>query len=289
VSNRARDDRILPITRIVAALVIPFLVVAFVILYGFPADTERLFAWKLQPTMSAMMLAAAYAGGIYFFVAVLFGKRWHCVKVGLLPVTAFASSLGVATALHWDRFNHTHVAFFAWAGLYFSTPLIVLAVWLLNRNRDPLELEAGDTTIPVLARIAVGAAGVVTLLVAVVLMFQPQVLIALWPWKVTPLTARMMAALFALPGVVGIGVALDKRWSAARTILQSQWFGIALILLAVYRARHEFDWSGLAAWVFTGGLAFMALMIALLYFYIERMPPGEPDTNVSRRDPTTVS
>ena len=46
------------------ALVIPFLVAAFVILYVYPTETERLFAWKLQPTMSAMMLAAAYAGGM---------------------------------------------------------------------------------------------------------------------------------------------------------------------------------------------------------------------------------
>ena len=66
-----RSDRILPETRWVAALVIPFLIVAFIILYIFPQNTERLFAWKLQPTMSAMMLGAAYAGGIYFFTRLL--------------------------------------------------------------------------------------------------------------------------------------------------------------------------------------------------------------------------
>jgi hypothetical protein len=264
------DDRILPATRAVAALVIPFLVAAFVILYIYPPETERLFAWKLQPTMSAMMLAAAYAGGIYFFVAVLFKRRWHEVKVGLLPVTAFASSLGVATALHWDRFNHSHISFYAWAGLYFSTPLIVLGVWLLNRGRDPLQRDAADVAIPPAARLAVGVVGAVTLLIALVLMIQPQLLISVWPWKLTPLTARMMAALFALPGVVGIGVALDERWSSARTILQSQFFSILLILLAVYRASHEFDWSGPSAWLFTGGLAGIAGMIAFLYVYMER-------------------
>jgi len=192
-------------------------------------------------------------------------------------VTFFASLLGIATALHWDRFNHDHVAFFAWAGLYFSTPLIVLGVWLLNRGRDPLQLETGDAVIPPAARLVVGAVGGITLLVAVILMFQPQALIALWPWKLTPLTARMMAALFALPGVVGLGVALDQRWSAARTILQSQCLGIALILLAVYRARHEFDWTGLAAWLFTGGLTGMAVMIVLLYLFMEGRARGHAD------------
>ena len=60
------ENKILPETRWVAALVIPFLVVAFVILFFFPGQTESLFAWKIQPSMSAMMLAAAYAGGIVF-------------------------------------------------------------------------------------------------------------------------------------------------------------------------------------------------------------------------------
>jgi hypothetical protein len=272
----------------VAALVIPFLVAAFVILYIYPTETERLFAWKLQPTMSAMMLAAAYAGGIYFFVAVLFGKRWHEVKVGLLPVTAFASSLGLATAIHWDRFNHSHISFFAWAGLYFSTPFIVLGVWLLNRRRDPLQREASDIAIPSAARLAIGVVGVITLLIAAVLMIQPQLLIAVWPWKLTPLTARMMAALFALPGVVGLGVAVDERWSSGRTILQSQFFSILLILLAVYRARHEFDWSGTSAWLFTAGLSGMAGMIALLYFYMERALKDASTEIGLRRSPQEV-
>lgn len=279
------DDRILPAARIVAGLVIPFLVVAFVILYFYPGETERLFAWKLQPTMSAMMLAAAYAGGIYFFVAVLFGKRWHEVKVGLLPVTAFASSLGVATALHWDRFNHGHIAFLAWAGLYFSTPLIVLGVWLLNRGRDPRRLVPGDRALPSAARVMIGVVGTITLLIAVVLMIQPQVLIAVWPWKLTPLTARMMAALFALPGVVGLGVAMDQRWSSARTILQSQLLSIALILLAVYRAKHEFDWTSASAWLFTGGLSAMAGMIAILYVYMDGTVKGDVKGPALSRSP----
>ena len=120
-----QNDRILAATRWVAALVIPFLVVAFIILFILPQETERLFAWKIQPTMSAMMLGADYAGGIYVFTGVLRSKFWHTIKVGFLPVTAFASLLGIATILHWDKFNHSHISFFAWTGLYFTSPFIV--------------------------------------------------------------------------------------------------------------------------------------------------------------------
>ena len=47
-------------------------------------------------------------------------------------------------------------------------------------------------------------------------------MIAVWPWTLTPLTARVAGAMFALPGLVGLGIALDRRWSAARIILQAQ-------------------------------------------------------------------
>ena len=58
-----RDDRVLASTRALALFVAPFLIVAFVLLYGFPADTRRLFAWTIHPTMTPMLLASAYLGG----------------------------------------------------------------------------------------------------------------------------------------------------------------------------------------------------------------------------------
>src|SRR5438874_11866417 len=107
---RLRNDGILPETRWVSAIIVPFLVAAFAILYLFPDHTKELFAWGIQPRMSAMMLGAAYIGGTYFFVRVAAFARWHWVKVGFLPVTTFAALLGIATIVHWDRFTHSHIS-----------------------------------------------------------------------------------------------------------------------------------------------------------------------------------
>src|SRR5207302_5845175 len=143
-SGLAHDDRILPETRWLAALIIPFLVVAFIILYFWPHDTDKLFAWTIKPAMTPMMLAAAYAGGIYFFTRVVLAKRWHLVKLGFLPVTTFATLLGIATLLHWNRFNHSHISFFTWTALYFTTPFLVFAAWLRNRMTDPETAEPDE-------------------------------------------------------------------------------------------------------------------------------------------------
>ena len=43
------------------------------------------------------------------------------------------------------------------------------------------------------------------------LFLSPQAMIAVRPWTPTPLTARIVGVVFALPGLVGLGIALDKR------------------------------------------------------------------------------
>jgi len=68
-------DRIVWQTRLLAAVIVPFLVVAFVILYLRPEETGRLFAWPISPWMTSFVLASAYLGGAYFFVRVATGRR----------------------------------------------------------------------------------------------------------------------------------------------------------------------------------------------------------------------
>lgn len=81
-----RDDRVLTYTRVLSGVIVPFLLAAFVILYVFPGETKRLFAWTIKPTMTPMVLASAYLGGAYFFVRVLRERRWTVIKTGFLSV-----------------------------------------------------------------------------------------------------------------------------------------------------------------------------------------------------------
>ena len=95
-----------------------------------------------------------------------------------------------------------------------------------------------DRRVPRLVRLVIGIVGSLTLLTSIVLFLQPGFMISTWPWQLTPLTARVMGALFALTGVGELAIALDVRWSAARIALQSQMIGIAAIALAMV-----FSWS----------------------------------------------
>lgn len=50
-----------------------------------------------------MILASVYLGGAYFFLRAATAKQWHTVKGGFVPVGTFATLMGVATILHWDK------------------------------------------------------------------------------------------------------------------------------------------------------------------------------------------
>jgi hypothetical protein len=269
-STPTRNDRILPVTRWISAMIVPFLVAAFVILYLFPDHTQELFAWGIQPRMSAMMLGAAYIAGAYFFVRAATNARWHWVKIGFLPVTTFATLMGIATILHWDRFNHGYLSFFAWVGLYFTTPFIVFLLWLRNRSTDPGSANPShDARVPYLVRLGIGIVGGVTLLTSIVLFLQPGFMISIWPWQLTPLTARVMGALFALTGVGELAIALDVRWSSVRIPLQSQIIGIALIGLAMVFSWSNFHQANPWTWIFLTSILFLLVASPLLYLWME--------------------
>ncbi len=269
-ATRTRDDRILPVTRLTSAIIVPFLVAAFVILYVFPDHTQELFAWGIKPRMSAMMLGAAYIGGAYFFIRAATNARWHWVKVGFLPVTTFATLMGIATILHWDRFNHGYISFFAWVGLYFTTPFIVFLLWLRNRSTDPGPTNASESLrVPYLVRLVIGIVGGVTLLTSIVLFLEPGFMISTWPWQLTPLTARLMGALFALTGVGELAIALDVRWSAVRIPLQSQMIGIVLIVLAMVFSWSNFQQANPLTWIFLASIIFLLVASPLLYVWME--------------------
>lgn len=259
-----RDDRLLLATRVLSLLLVPFLLAAFGLLYLFPDHTGELFAWTIQPRMTAMLLGAAYLGGAYFFVRAATAPHWHWVQAGFLPVAAFATLMGIATLLHWDRFKHGHLAFLAWATLYFTTPLLVLAIWLRNRRTDPGASSNAAPTVAQLARWSLGGLGVAIAGSGLVLFLQPGLLIRLWPWMLTALTARVLGSLFVLSGVGGLTLALDSRWSAARISLQGQLVTVVAIAGAIFFSWNDFGWANPLAWAFVGGGLALALALALL-------------------------
>lgn len=270
----SRDDRVLPVTRGLSLAIIPFLLVAFVLLYLFPGDTKRLFAWTINPTMTPMMLASAYLGGAYFFVRVLKVKRWNVVRTGFLSVCLFASLLGIATIVHWDRFNHHHVTFWLWSGLYFTTPFLVFGCWFVNRRYAAAPRD-DERRLGSVAQWVIGVVGLLALAQGIVMFLRPSVIIPNWPWLLTPLTCQVLGAIFCL-GSAGIAVLRDARWSSVKLMLEVEILMVALILIAAVRARAEFYPGRPLTWLLLGGFVFVLASSVVLLIRENRAKAATP-------------
>jgi hypothetical protein len=269
MSAPTRDDRILPETRWLSVLIVPILLAGFVILYLFPDDTERLFAWTIAPRMTPLLMGAGYLAGAYFFVRAIFATQWHKIGKGFIAITAFTWPMGLATLLHLDRFNHSHPSFWLWAIVYLVTPLLIPTLYLRNRRADPGVLGPADVEVPRPIRLAMGAVGVAELLIGAAMFLFPSWAIAIWPWQLTPLSARIVAGWFALPGVGGLIVASERRWSASRSALEGAVIWSALLLVAAARAWGDFEQANPLTWVFVGSLGLSLIAIGALCYGME--------------------
>jgi hypothetical protein len=258
------DDRVLPYTRVLSLCIVPFLVAGFVILYLLPEHTARLWAWPLGPTMTAMVLASAYLGGAYFFVRAAFERQWHVLAPGMLSVALFAALLGVTTVLHWDKFSHHNPAFWIWSALYFVAPILVLSAWLANRRyADPARRD--DDLLPPAVRGVAGLVGVLALAQGAAMFSSPSTFLDLWPWTLTPLSCRTLAAVSCLGGA-GAWAWRDAHWSTLRRMLEVEVIMVGSMLLAAFRARGELDSGKPLAWPLLAGfsLLFGASIVALI-------------------------
>lgn len=261
-------DRVLPAARWLALAILPFLVVASGLLYLLPTRTDEHFAWTIEPPLTAMVLASAYIGGIWYFAEVLGARRWHHVKYGMPAVALFATLLGIATVLHADRFHAGHISFVVWAVLYATTPILVVAVLVANWRADRGESEDADAAIPVPARVALVSIGAGALLAGLTLFVRPELGVH-WAWNLTPLTAQVTGAVLALPGAVNLWLLVDARWSAYRRLLRAQLVSL-LFFGGALAVDHGSLRQGVVTALFVAMIAISLVIYAGVYAWCER-------------------
>lgn len=272
-----RDDRVLPLTRWSAAVLVLALLAGGITLYGFPGSTADVWAWTIAPHMTSLVMGAGYLASAVFFARIAVGRRWHPFEHGLLGVMVFAVLLLVATLLHWDRFDHGHVVFWLWLALYVVAPVLVPTLWLRNRRTAPEELPGPRVPRPVC--LALGAAGAVQLVVALVFFAAPAVALAVWPWMLSPLTVRVLAGFVAANAMTLLVFWWEPRWSALAAGVQTVAIGVVLIVLAVPRAAADFA-TPAALWGFLAALGVALALTAAPLLAVRR--PAAPAAPAGR-------
>jgi hypothetical protein len=243
-----------------AAVFLALTLLSTLSLYVAAERTDQLFAWTIEPPLSAAFLGAGYASGFVLVVLTMRERLWARARLAYATVCVFVWATLLATLLHLHRFHFSALGawprFFAWLWMvvYIVVPPWMAALLVAQHRvpgRDPevtRPVPAGLAALLVLQAVALSGVGVA-------LVIAPTRVAELWPWALTPLTGRAIGAwLVALGFAAGWAVHekdLTRLRAAAITYVC---FGV-LQSGALVRFSDDVDWGHAAAWVYVAGLA----------------------------------
>lgn len=263
-------DRVLRYTKILAITTLPFLVGASVLLVVLPGLTTRTFAWTTTSIVTVMTLGSAYLAGTWFCVQVVMQRRWHRVRHGFPAMFVVSALVAAAALLHWDEFHAEHGLFIVWIVVHLMIPLLVFAALILNGPADSGASEDHDAVVPLGIRIAFAAAGVIIAAVGAILFVAPTLLIDVWAWDVTPLSARIVGAVFTIPGTINLLMLVDPRWTAFRWVFQAELVTLAFIVIAFVVGFNDLYWNRPSTWIVTIGITAMLIACVSLFAWLDR-------------------
>jgi hypothetical protein len=221
-------------------------VVSLVVLAG---DTDRTFAWTIEPAVTAAFLGSGYGAGFVLSVLALRSDDWRAARIPFVTVLVFTWVTAVATFVHLDRMHvitpgtgpFAAPAAWVWLVVYVVIP-VGMAVLLPRRPRV-------DRSVPRVApaprwlTAALAAQGAVLAVVGVALYVVPSSAAVLWPWTLTPLTARAVASWLVAFAVAAAMCVRDGDLHRLRiaTVAYTA-FGVLQLVTAV-RFAGDVDWG----------------------------------------------
>jgi hypothetical protein len=275
---------ILPGTRLLLVIFGGLTLLAFVALFVLAGETQRYFAWTINPPATAAFLGAAYAAGCVLVVLALRKGTWAALHIPFLTILVFTIATLAASLLHLDRFHFgspvpiARYAAYFWMGVYVLIPLAMVAVLIIQERRP--DSAPPPVAMPAALAGAVLVQGILLLVVGSTLFTMPAVATVLWPWQLTPLTARVVAAWLGAFGLCGI-LAWRSR-DLARLDAAAWAYGLLAVLelVVIIRFPATVRWSAPAIWVYLA--VALSILVTSAYALVrlrrrspERRKPGE--------------
>lgn len=233
-------------------------------LFLLSSRTATTFAWTIKPSLTAAFLGAGYWGSVVLEFLAAREVVWAHARGAVAPVLTFTVLTLAATLIHLGKF-HFHssstgaqISTWGWLAVYVIVPP-VMAVLLVRQIRTPGVDPPREAPLPSMLRLVLAAQAAVMLLVGALLFVAPSATKGLWPWVLTPLTARAVAAWLLGIGLAGVWVVFENDWRRARVSMIGYAAIGVLELVALLRYLDDVNW-GVPAYVFLVFLISMPLI-----------------------------
>ena len=239
-------------------------------LYFAPGRADTDYAWSILPAVNAAFIGAGFlAGTLATGLVLAMASRWRTFSTLPIALWVLAASLLAATIIHNDRFKWDYIPTWVWAIVYAGVPLAVPFLVTRQRRADGPQPEHDPRLLPL--RVVSAIVGAPVLVGAVALFVAPVGLGEHWPWPLTPLLGRAVAAWYALFGTMLLSCAIGLR-RPAEALIPYATLACWCVLLLLLPALHPDDVSGAGLWI-----ALMAALLALALYGLRIAVPERDD------------
>ena len=214
-----------------------------------PGSTKTNFAWPIAAVVMAALLGAFYITSAPLFLLPALARRWENIRVMILPAALFSSMQVIVTFLHWDKFSLGTLPFNLWLASYVLPPPIFLAAWLWHERHAPPVGAANDEPLPGQLRTALRVLAGIFVLGGLLVFALPSLLIPVFPWPLTPLTARSMCSWLIGIGALMWFMARENHRTRARLASAMLFVLLPAVLLQLSRFPEQVNWASPTLWI----------------------------------------
>ena len=228
--------------------------------WGFfvPGHVDKAIPW-LVPPLHARFIGAIYFSGFTIMSASMLTRHLEEVRVSNIIVSVWTGALFVISLFYLGEFDFGRGPVLFWFAAYIAYPLIGFWYAWINRNiRD----QATSSSLPSWIRTALLIQGMLLTLIALALLFIPDFMLTIWPWKVTRMLIQIYSGPFLAFGIGSLLLSRQQTWPAVRIVV-SGFFVLAFgVLIASTIHRSLFSFASPATWIWFGGFTLVLVLHA---------------------------
>ncbi|MBF8285074.1 MAG: conserved rane protein of unknown function [Anaerolineales bacterium] len=238
--------------------------------YFMPAGLAAMVSWLVLPPLHARFVGALYFYGAVFMASCMMARYQAEVRFALPMIALWTGLLFVISILSLSAFDFARLPVWIWFASYLVYPLIALV--LAWRQRRPVADDLPGPPLASWARNFLLAQGVVVSVFALALLLAPNLMVAVWPWKITPLLAQTYGGPLLAYGGGSWQFAQRRTWGGVRAVVPAMFVFTAGVLLASLIHRDLFSIGDVADWVWF--MAFSAATVLLGLMTRRVLQPG---------------
>jgi hypothetical protein len=239
-------------------------------LFAAPASVGEDFAWTIRVPPTAAFIGAGYVAGAALGLAlVLRDGTWPRSRIILATAFVLVATNLLVTIRFWDEFHLAagsgpqQAVAWAWLVIYATLPPAVVAVFVAHERRGGRDSWAVDDPLRAGVRPAFAAVAVGLCAVGLWLFLDPDGALAdSWPWRLTPVSAAIVATWLLAFGATFAWALLERDWQRVRIAVVP---GIAVCACHLVSAARLSEWfTGSAASITVYVVAVAAVPVVLV-------------------------